>query len=482
MLPVRNKGERGPLLVMLHWLGGGAQTWTEVSDGLAARGVRCAAIDLPGFGEAANTAGFGVEAMVDAVVERVRSLRVSSTDSTRPVPWLIAGHSMGGTIAAVVARRALDGAPGLEHLRGLVLVSPSPPGLEPMSDAKRSDMLASLGESTGDAATDGKRAAKFVDENTGRPPLSEAMRKRAIQGVLGMSRAAFRHWLEHGSREDWRATVGKLPLPALVFAGTEDEALGPNAQRELTLPYLSQVELVVLEAAGHLAPLERPGELIEYLTQFIAGTGLTLAAADPKPSRSFEDLLGSDHVSPRTREVMQVRLARSQDWNHQPTAFSWAEFRSLRALAGRVTPAAGFDLAAGLDEQIAGAKGDGWRFADLPPDAEAWHRGLLSLNLGAQRTHNASFVALSPEQQDALLLQASEGQLGRGLLGSLHVGEAAAAFSAAEMKLWFSDVRAECTRLYVGDPRTMDRIGYTGFADDFGFTQIRLGQREEFER
>ena len=121
---------------MLHWLGGGAQTWTEVSHGLARRGMQCAALDLPGFGEAAGTAGFDIAAMAEAVIETVRSLRTTDA-AAASAPWLIVGHSMGGTVAAVVARRALGGEAGLDDLRGVVLVSASPPGPEPISDTKR---------------------------------------------------------------------------------------------------------------------------------------------------------------------------------------------------------------------------------------------------------------------------------------------------------------------------------------------------------
>ena len=481
MLPVRREGESGPLLVMLHWLGGDAQTWTEVSYSLARRGVRCAALDLPGFGEAAGIAGYDVSAMADAVVETIRSLR-SASDASNSLPWFIAGHSMGGKLAGVVARRALNGEPGLEALRGVVLVSASPPGPEPMSDSKRADMLASLGETTGDAAQDQKNAAKFVDENTGKLPLQTGVHERAIQGVLGMNRTAFRRWLELGSNEDWRATVGQIPLPALLFAGTEDGALGPRAQRDLTLPHFPQGELVTLEAAGHLAPLERPGELIERLTQFLTTAGTTLHVPEAAPGPTFYTLVESRHVSPKTREVMEERLAGTADWNATPKTFSTAEMRTLRALAGRIAPDAGFDLAARADADLSSKRGDGWRYAALPPDAEAWHRGLLSLDAAAQRAHGVGFVALSPEAQDALLHGAMAGKLSRGLLGALHLGDAADVFTGHEMTLWFEEVRSKLTSAYMGDPRTMDRIGYTGFADDLGFTQIELGQQEEFER
>lgn len=481
MLPGRDKGAQGPLVVMLHWLGGGAQTWTEVSRGLAARGVHCVALDLPGFGEAAKISGFTVSAMVEQVIETIRGLRGSDGVSASQ-PWFLAGHSMGGKLSGVIARRALDGEPGLDGLGGLLLVSPSPPTPEPMSDSKRSEMLAALGESTGDPAKDFKAAAKFVDENTGKLPLPEGVRERAIQGVLGMNRTAFRHWLESGSNENWGKFVGEIALPALVLAGTEDGALGPNAQRETTLTHLPQGDLITLQACGHLAPLERPGELIERFTQFLTAHGARLLTPKQTPDARFEGVITSDHVSPRTRDVMEERLAASKDWNYQPKTFSVAELLTLRALTSRIVPDAGFDLAARIDAQLAEGNGDGWRFAVLPPDIEAWHKGLHSLVSASNRAHDLPFLSLFAAQQDEMLTEAAAGKLGRGLLGTLHLGQAADAYTAAEMQRWFSDVRAECTRLYVGDPRTMERIGYTGFADDLGFTQITIGTTEEFER
>ena len=426
MLSFQREGTSGPLLIQLHWLGGGAQTWREVNHGLAARGVQCAALDLPGFGESASVGGYTIQAMADHVVETIQALRPASRSDE---PWFIAGHSMGGTVAAVVARRALDGEPGLQGLRGLILVSASPPGPEPMSDDKRNDMLSTLGQPTGDAKQDRKYAAKFVDDNTGKLPLPEAVRDRAIEGVLGMNRTAFRAWLEHGSNEDWRPFVGQITLPALVFAGTEDGALGPNAQRTQTLPHFPQGELITLENTGHLAPIERPGELIEHITQFLAACGVTLATPQAQPGPATTALMHSDNTSPKTLDVMGSRLARSLNWNANFKVFSPAEARTLRALAQAIVPDAGFDLAACIDSQLHDNKGDGWRYAMLPTDREAWHRGVLSLDLAAHQAHGAPFVALYPDQQRALLEQAGKAKLGKGLLGTLHLTDAADAYT-----------------------------------------------------
>ena len=462
---------------MLHWLGGGAQTWVEFAQGMAGRGMRCAAIDLPGFGAAAGVSGYGVEAMAEAVVKAVRSLR-----SEEDGPWMLAGHSMGGKVAAAIARWALDGAEGLGGLRGLVLVSASPAGPEPMEERKRRETLEQLGESTGDPGEDCKRAGAFVDENVGKLPLRVEVWERAVAGVVAMNRTAFRRWLEAGSKEDWSERVGVLEVPAIVFAGSEDGPLGVAGQMEFVMPRLPQGELVVLEGAGHLAPLERPGEMVEYVTQFATNCGLVLRVAEAGPGAEFRALMDGERTSPVTRGVMEARLAARQTWNGGGAVFSAEEMRSLRALVERVVPGAGFDVGAAIDAQMKDGMGDGWRFAALPEDAAAWRRGLRSLDAAAKREHGVGFAALPAEMQDGLLRKAAAGEMGRGLLGTMHVGEGAEAFSAEEMKLWFEDVRGLCAQATMADPRVMERVGFTGFADDLGFTQIELGQREEFER
>ena len=475
MLSFEHQGDRGPLLIFLHWLGGGAQTWQELSHGLAQRGLQCAALDLPGFGQQIQEPATDVARAVDAAIETIRSLRASSPS----IPWLLAGHSMGGKIAMITARRALDGEPGLEGLRGLILVSPSPPSPEPIAEPRREQHLDTFGTPTDDPKDRRADAEKWVTRNVGKLSLPPAVLHRAVDGVLAIPAASFEAWFLEGSKEDWSERVGTLALPALLFTGTEETSLGIEAQRAGTLPHLPEAIHIEIEAAKHLTPLERPAELLEHITEFLTDLGLPLATAEPQPGPATAHLIDSVRTSPQTRQVMQDRLGDRQNWNAKPQTFTPAEFRTLRALAQAVIPNAPFDLAAAVDAQLAADKGDGWRFADLPADPDAWRRGLLSLDLAARNAHNLPFLALYPDQQHALLTDAADGKLGKGVLGSLHLTAAAQAFSADAMKEWFQDVRAEFTRLYVADPRTMDRIAYAGFADELGFTQIQLGQHEE---
>jgi pimeloyl-ACP methyl ester carboxylesterase len=477
MLSVRwygsgSKDAKGPLVVMLHWLGGSAGTWAEVGEGLAARGLRPVGIDLPGFGRAVDEPGYSVHQMATAVRATIRGLRADELDA----PWLLMGHSMGGKVAAVLARAAtLPNVKGLQGLAGLVLVSPSPPGPEPMKDAKRSHLLDSLGLSTGNAEEDRDRAIGFLNDNTGKLALEAAVRERAAEDILRMNRAAFTHWLEHGSKEDWSERVGVLPQPALVFAGTEDGSLGPEAQREHTLPHFASAELVTLQAAGHLGPLERPALLVERIVAFAETLELPLIAPERELSVGFRALMESARTSPQTRAVMTARMAPVVA---TASAFTAEQLGTLRVLVECVLPQPGFDLVARLVRLLEQGAGDGWRFADLPADSEAWRTGLASLDAAAEREHGVEFLALSAAMQRELLLAAQHGELGaRGLLGSLGIGSARTLFNAQQMQRWFEDARATLARLYTADPRTMDRIGFHGFADDAGFTRIQLHQQ-----
>jgi pimeloyl-ACP methyl ester carboxylesterase len=480
MLPVTTKGQAGPLIIMLHWLGGSARTWTEVIEACASRGLVCAALDLPGFGhssalDASKASSFTVATSVEAIIATIQSLRSGSRE-----PWVLVGHSMGGKFATIVARAALDGTQGLEDLRGLILFSPSPPGPEPMDESVRGKNIESLGHSTLDAQEDRTRAETFVDTNTGKLPLVDAVRTRAVDDLLRMNRSAFVDWFTTGSREDWADRVGVIPLPALILAGTAESALGPDAQREHTLRHLPQAKLTAMEGAGHLSPLERPAELADRIVEFVKEIGIPLRRPDAELASSTRALIDSSLTSSQTRAVMNQRLA--DDSLPEPSILTPDELLTLRAAAARIIPGCPFDLAARVHRWLAQPAHDGWRHASLPPDTEAWQRGPRSLDSSSLHKYGVGFSALDVSRQDEILSKARDGKLGKDLLTVLHLGEGSGSFTAAEMSDWFGDLHAELTRIYMADPRTMDRIGFTGFADEGGFTSIRLNEKELFEQ
>ncbi len=242
------------LLVLLHYLGGSARSWSLVTARLEPE-VRCLALDLAGFGDAADQPPADVGGMAAQVARRIAEVA--------PARWWIAGHSMGAKVALAVARQAEDGAPGLAGLAGLALLAGSTPSPEPMDETERADMIAWI-----DGPDDERlaQARDFVDENCG-TALPPEVRDHAVADVLRANPASWKAWLAEGSREDWSHRLGVLQTPALILSGTEDADLGPDAQRRLMAPHLADHRLIELAGAGHLLPLERPDDVARYLRE-----------------------------------------------------------------------------------------------------------------------------------------------------------------------------------------------------------------------
>ena len=189
------------------------------------------------------------------------------------------------------------------------------------------------------------------------------------------------------------------------------------------------------------------------------------AVNDPSGTvpREYLDFLASDRVSPRTREVLQQRL---QVPALKPDTLTGPQIETLRAMLARIVPQnePAIDLTAYVLDRLAGGvdKGDGWRFAVLPVDLEAYRQGLDTL---AAR----NFSSLSGQEQDAILQE----------------------FAAAEMNSpearWFEEVRGDATAVYASHPATLARWGYSGFGvggahtPHQGFVQLAPNQREAWE-
>ncbi len=441
-------------LFCLHFLGGSARSWDAVAARLPST-LRCVAIDLPGFGEAAALQDFSVEAMAAYVAGRIAA--------AAPGRWLLAGHSMGAKVAAVLARWAEDRQAGLEGLVGLVLLAGSPPAPEPMEPAKRAEMLGWFAGAVGE-----DEAARFIEQNVGAPLPGEAA-EAAVADVRRADPRAWRAWLEGGSLEDWVGHVGVLRLPALIIAGEADGALGPAAQHRLMAPHFAAPTLVTLAGAGHLLPMERPDEVARLIAAHAAraATGL---------EQGYQALIDGARTSGGTRTVLRARG--QPDEPGRAPALGEAAFATLRAVAARVLPQpepTAFDLAARLDAQLASGPGDGWRFAALPADAEAYRLALETVQAAALAGHGVGFAELDGADQDALLRRADEGALPAGGL------------DAEAMRLWFQDLRADLVKLYVAHPSTLARMGYSGvfYGGDGepkpGFAALGIGAREAWE-
>lgn len=420
-----------PTLLFLHALGASAREWDAVMAALP--GQDGIALDLPGFGTNAALGYHDVDAMADWVADEMRALGRDR--------WVVVGHSMGGKIATVLAARAVSGCATLPAIVGVVLVAASPPSPEPMEEERRTDMIGWTDQgpiSRTDAET-------FVAANVAQP-LPPASHAQALSDVMRTDPAAWRGWLERGTREDWSDTIGVIALPTLIIAGAEDGDLDAAAQRRLNMPHYSRSSIEILPDAAHLMPYEQPEALAAAIQRHMQSIQ---AAALPDP---FARLLASDRVSNDTRTAMIARI----DPPRQPATADWTPVQRavLIALIQRILPGAPLaeELATRVEAALVEGRGDGWRFAELPSDLEAWPRGLTTLQAWA-----GDFPGSSTAEQDAWLdhMAACTYADTSGTEGLL---------SPDQMRHWFEDVRAETVRTWMSLPQTMARIGYDGFA------------------
>jgi len=198
-----------------------------------------------------------------------------------------------------------------------------------------------------------------------------------------------------------------------------------------------------------------------------------LAAGTPAIPAETHRVIDSDRVSARTRGILARRAL--PDAQRSPTrALTPPQLATLRALADCVLPqsdapkAPVIDLAARLDQQLSAGDGDGWRFADLPPDPEACAMALDAL---------AGFEDWEAGDQDRCV---------QALIAGRFMAPASG-LSPQQMQRWFEDLRSDLVRLWLAHPASAARIGFHGYANGGdgtrpqGFDQLGVGEREPWQ-
>jgi hypothetical protein len=185
------------------------------------------------------------------------------------------------------------------------------------------------------------------------------------------------------------------------------------------------------------------------------------------------DVLAKQHTpswDEVTRQVIGQRLAIPRS----PRFFTAAEWRTLGAICARIVPEppgrSPVPTQAYIDEKMFRDLGDGYRHAGLPPQGEAWRRGLAAIDAEARAAWRHAFHQLESTQQDDLLRAMQAGRLKAAVWGDM------------ACDLFFSQrLLTDITRAYYAHPTTWNDIGFGGPASPRGYVRMDFDRRDPWE-
>lgn len=175
-------------------------------------------------------------------------------------PLVVAGHSMGARVALEMVRLAP------ERVVRLALFDT---GIHPRNatEEPRRRELVELAHTRGMAALAKSWLPPMVHEDRhGDADLMGALNAMVERMTPELHERQIRALLD---RPDARPALASVACPLLIAVGRQDQ-WSPVAQHEEMNALVPHAELVVIEDAGHFAPIERPEATIAALERFLS--------------------------------------------------------------------------------------------------------------------------------------------------------------------------------------------------------------------
>ncbi|MGI4750560.1 MAG: alpha/beta fold hydrolase [Janthinobacterium lividum] len=232
-------------LIFLHYFGGSAQSWQWLVP-LLQEDYNCIALSLPGFGEEPALDEPSIAGFTSFIMQKLDSMNVES--------YVLVGHSMSGKIAVDMAANDPN-----FSIKQLILVAPSPPTVEQISEKSKQQMLNHPNR---------EQAEKTVESITLKP-IMEEQRELIIKNNLEADDKTWKWWVLEGSSHSIANDDEHLFLPITVLASEDDPAISFESVLEESLPHLPDAKLVTIKGVGHLSPIEAPEWLAAQIRQAI---------------------------------------------------------------------------------------------------------------------------------------------------------------------------------------------------------------------
>ncbi len=227
-------------LIFIHGAGGSHLKWAPLMEH-SINGFTHIALDLMGHGGSPGSPAAEVEAYAQSVREFLAA-------SKFPRPWVLAGHSMGGSIALQTALTYP------ESVDGLVLIGSG--ARMPVNPI----MLEQLAQGTFDTS--------FLKIAYGRDFAPERLAAE-LQGLSQVPQPQLHADFTACDNYDIAAQLDRIKIPVLILVGDQDK-MTPVKNSQYLQDNIPGSILHIVPAAGHHLMMEKPAETIAAIGDFLA--------------------------------------------------------------------------------------------------------------------------------------------------------------------------------------------------------------------
>ena len=254
-------------LLFLHGLGGGHHAWDAQLLHFPKLGYAAHAWDQPGYGHSALVEPYDLEHVSAALAKLIESLGGE--------PVVLVGHSMGGLIAQETYHRY----PHLVKALALCFTSAAFVGGSGFAKQFVAERVGPLdaGESMADIA------ARLMPMQSGSKsdPAGVALAQKIMAKIPP---GTYRRAVQLLTTFDRRADLGRIAVPTLLVAGSDDKTAPPAIMASMQRK-IPGSELVVLEGCGHLGQMDQPAGFNAALESFLRKMASRWAATETTSTR-----------------------------------------------------------------------------------------------------------------------------------------------------------------------------------------------------
>ena len=267
--------EDGPLLVLVHGLGGSLDSWASVAPSLS-RLTRVVAMDLPGFGRSPGSPR-SVTLVANQALLHDFILQITGT------PAILVGHSMGATIATMQAVRHP------ETTAGLILIDPAlpwqienqlRPRLASLAQALRAEhgpgrhqWVQSIEQTLRDAVLAGYgQAAQFSARGAEQSLAGLRTRIEDRRVSADMMAAARSLTLTVARRRQFEEMLQRVRVAVLMLHGDKDRFV-PISAAEAAAAANPEWRFEIARNTGHWPHMESPEWTVKRIVDWLGSEG-----------------------------------------------------------------------------------------------------------------------------------------------------------------------------------------------------------------